>query len=135
MYAMTHERLYRYDTLEVQAPMIMRSGAWQGIVLVFLIASAIMAFVWLRSNTERLQRELVQTRKAHEIQGKTMENLGIELETYKSGRYVLAAVQRFELGLRPPTHGQVRRVTLPVMQKPDAGPPANASNTRVLARK
>jgi hypothetical protein len=122
MRTLAHNRLYRYETVEFEAPEAMRGMAWKSITLVAIVLVAALAFVWLRSSTERMQRSLAGLRHEHQLRLKELENLRIELETYKSGRYVLSAVNRLGLNLRPPYPGQVRRVAVTA--------PAESGNAR-----
>jgi len=96
------------------------AGLWPTIGLVTLVLLAALAFVGLRSATERQSRRLVELRLEREVRAKERENLRVELETYKSGSYILAAVNRLGLKLRPPLPGQVRRVSLSAAPAPQS---------------
>jgi hypothetical protein len=122
MRASSRTRPYRYETVEFQGSVTLHRGLWPLAVLVGIALAALLAYVGLRSATEVQQRQLSQLRKEYGISSKEAENLGIELESYKSGSYVLSAVNRLGLGLRPPYPGQVRRVSLIPTPAPEKEP-------------
>ncbi|MCF7855098.1 MAG: hypothetical protein K9N51_09895 [Candidatus Pacebacteria bacterium] len=106
-------RLYRYEMLESNMAQVSRAGVvWRLLVVIIPALAVALAFVWLQSTTEKLEQRLATLRREHELREKQVGNLRIELETYKSGRYIVSAVRRFDLELRPPYPGQVRRVSM-----------------------
>jgi hypothetical protein len=108
-------RRYQYRQLNVRAraapnrasPLAWRFGF---MLLCFLLIG--LYNVALVSRTEGLERELRKQQKRFSDGCKALENVRMDLESYRSGAYIMAQVQAMNLGLHHPFPGQVRRVSL-----------------------
>lgn len=110
-------RRYRLRELSVQVADGNRVGRTCRLgVLLLVVFSASVAFVWLRSSTERLNRELQAYQEEFRDRGREYDNLRVEYESFTSGEYILRRVAEFPPGrrLRPHLPGQVRRVSVPL---------------------
>ena len=101
----------RYQRVRVDAPPpgSVRSGAYV-VAIVVLSAAVAIAYVWFHSADVRLGRDVDGLRREFAIQAKEVENLHVQVESYRSGRYIGAAVKRFGLKLRDSIPGQIRWV-------------------------
>ena len=110
-------RRYRLQELSVRVTNGSRLGvAFRVGSLLLVVFAASVAFVWLRSSTERLGRELLAFQEEFRDRGREYENLRVEHESLTSREYVLRRVADFPAGrlLHPHLPGQVRRVALPL---------------------
>jgi len=105
-------RKYRYHVLEVKTERKPNAAFFRLGFVLFLFMVAGITFVWLRSATDRLNRSLQEKRQSYSVGTKQMENLRMELESYKNPHYITDKVTRMNLGLRPPFPGQVRRISM-----------------------
>ncbi len=88
-----------------------RSGIRATVLLIIVfLTTAALAYVWLRSGESELNRKAQNLRSEYREQVKELENLTMELERYRGGRYILTAVERLQLNLHQPVYGQVRRL-------------------------
>jgi len=110
----------RVANLQVRPPVWTGSTLWLGVLLVAVGLAVTLGFVYLRSATDAMIKERDLLARRLSIQAKEEENLWVELESYKRGDYILSAVVRLGLPLRPPAPGQVRRVTVRALNSPDA---------------
>ena len=120
-------RRYRLAELSVRLPVASRlATACQLGLLLLIVSAASMTFVWLRSGTERLSRELQAYQEEFRDRGKEYDNLRVEHERFTSGEHILRRVAEFPAGrrLHRPFPGQVRRVavqTQPIESDADQG--------------
>lgn len=113
MRAQASSRWHQYDMLDARALAPSRiGGLWFPVTVLLLVACGAIAYVWFQSTTDSLHRELTELRGANQVLGKEIDNLALDLETYKSARHISRSVQEFDLALRPPYPGQVRRLSL-----------------------
>lgn len=89
-----------------------RGGAFLLPLLALLLIGCLSAltFVWLNSQQDHMGRQIRETRKQIALRSKELENLRVEVESYKRGRYIHRAVSQLGLELREPLPGQVHRV-------------------------
>ena len=106
------QRAYRYQELEVEVPVSVKTGAWQFLLLLTIALSATLAFVWLTSQTESIEKNIMQLRNQTAVQASEVQNLRTRAERYRGGRYITAAVRRFNLDLQEAHAGQIRRMTV-----------------------
>jgi len=113
MRAKQHDRRYRRYRCRVDTAAAPRGGSlcYCAGVLVFLMLVS-LAFVWCRSEHARLDKHLQGLRREFGVRAKAEENMRMEVEAYRSGEYVLTAVDQLALGLRLAKPQQVRRVQL-----------------------
>ena len=112
MRASHHDRKYRRYQCHVNASPVRKGAVYCcGGVLVFALA-AILTFVWTQSALNNTSNRLQNLRREFALKAKEAENLRTDLEAFKGGRYILTAVDRLRLGLRPPLPGQVYRVSM-----------------------
>jgi len=92
-------------------PHVGRASFWFMVLLVLAVVSGV-ALMYIRFNSEQVKmgRELRTLRREFALRSKELENLRVEVESYKSGSYIRTAVRSMQLGLREPDKGQVRRV-------------------------
>ena len=129
MRAKQHDRRYRRYQCRVDTSAAPRGSlCYCAGVLVFLMLVS-LTFVWCRSAHGRLDKELQGLRRQFGAKAKEVENMHMEVETYRSGRYVLTAVEKLALGLRPANPQQVRRAHVD-----SAGVDAGPSDVDVVAR-
>jgi len=108
----TVQRRYRYRRLEVRAKGKPNPIMWKvGLMLLCFLMLGVY-YVWVISTNARLDRDLRRLQKAYSDGCKQLENVRMEMESYKSGHYILTQVQNLNLNLHPPYPGQVRRVSL-----------------------
>lgn len=112
MHTAVQHRAYRYQELEVEIPEGIKPGALQFAALVLLTLAAVIAFVWLTSQTETIEKNVTSLREQVATQRSEVENLRVVAERYRGGKYIAAAVRRFKLDLHPAYSGQVRRVSV-----------------------
>lgn len=88
-----------------------RASFWFVVLLVLTVVSGV-ALMYIRFNSEQVKmgRKLRSLRREFALRAKELENLRIEVESYKNGAYIRTAVRTMQLGLREPGNGQVRRV-------------------------
>jgi cell division protein FtsL len=96
---------------DVRPPAGGRASFWFVVLLVLAVVSGV-ALTYIRFNSEQVKmgRRLRALRREFALRSKELENLRIEVESYKNGAYIRAAVRNMQLGLREPDTGQVRRV-------------------------
>jgi len=112
MRARQHDRRYRRYQCRVDTAAAPRGSlCYCAGVLVFLMLVSLM-FVWCRSEHARLDKQLQGLRRGFGVKAKKVENMRMEVEAYRSGKYILTAVEQLALGLRPTNPQQVRRVQL-----------------------
>ncbi len=89
-----------------------RSGLVRGMVAltVALAFGLVLVFVRLNSEQVKLKRQVTELRRGFGLRSKEIENLGLEVEMYRSGSRIFAQIQRLRLGLRMPEPGQVIRM-------------------------
>lgn len=110
MRARQHDRRYRRYQCRVDTGAAPRGSlCYCAGVLVFLMLVSLV-FVWCRSEHARLDKQLQGLRREFGVKAKEVENIRMEVEAYRSGKYVLTAVEQLALGLRPANPQQVRRV-------------------------
>ncbi len=106
------KRVYRSEPME-QADTASARGTIIRIILPCLMVLATgIAYVWMQSSTETLQRKNSTLRAQNENLLRQLSNLRIDRETYTSRNEILKRVAEFQLDLRPPMVGQTRRVSL-----------------------
>ena len=107
-------RRYRLQKqrLEVKTAPRSHSLVWTGLTAAVALALVAMTYVYLRSVTEKMNRELQHKRQECQVKNKEIENQRMDIESLRSGRHILAAVQRMGMELRAPLPGQVRRILL-----------------------
>lgn len=106
------QRRYRLRPVQVKAKESPHPYAWRiGVVLFFLLGLGIY-YVHLISATERMQREHRRLLHEYDEGSKALENVKLELESFKSPNYIETQVKVMNLGLHPPYPGQVRRLSL-----------------------
>ena len=91
-------------------------------ILIVMASVTLLGFVWLRSGTEHWKKALSERQREYEVTLKKRDNLRAELETFRSGKYILSAVHHWNLDLHPPYPGQVRRVSLNRESQQEDGP-------------
>lgn len=106
------QRRYRSRRLEVRVKDRSNPVMWKIGLLLAVVLVAGVFYVWLISSNERLDRQLHNRQKQLADGMKQLENVRMELESYKSGHYIITQVQNLNLNLHPPYPGQVRRVSL-----------------------
>lgn len=105
-------RAYRYHDLDVEMSTGVKTGAWQFLTLAAVILLSVLAYVWLTSQTENIEQRVTSMRRKAAVRASEVENLSVKAERFRGGKYIAAAVHRFDLQLHPPYTGQVRRLTL-----------------------
>jgi len=126
-----HDRKYRrHQPCQVVLKTTAGSVRWGGLVILLLLLTTALAFVWCKSGQERTGRQVQRLRQQFAVKAKEAENLRLELERYRRGDYILSEVQRLGLDLRPADPDQVRRVRLVRPRVTDGLDPENmvASN-------
>ena len=106
------QRAYRYQELEVEVPVSVKAGAWQFFLLLTIALIATLAFVWLTSQTETIEKNIMRLRGQAAVQTSEVQNLRARAERYRGGKYIAAAVRRFNLDLQEANAGQIRRVSV-----------------------
>ena len=104
------ERTYRRHNQRPQAEPIPKTVRWYCLAVCVCALASALAFVWCRSEQERLGRRMDFLRHQCTLKVKEIDNLRMEREAYWSGTYILPAVNRFKLNLRPAAPGPVRRM-------------------------
>jgi len=106
------QRKYRLRPVQLKAKDPLHPWTWRiGLFLAGLLVLGIN-YVYLISATERMQREHRRLLRAYDEGSKALENVRLELESYKSPNYIETQVKLMNLGLHPPYPGQVRRLSL-----------------------
>ena len=82
------------------------------LVVVVLALGGALCYVRLRSCTEQNWNTVAQLKGAYEVRQRELENLEVQQEGLTNGRHIREAVERMRLGLKPPSQGQVRRMTV-----------------------
>lgn len=108
----TVQRRYRYRRLEVKGKGKPNPIIWKVVPMLGCFLALGVYYVWLISANAQLDRDLRRLQKAYSDGCKQLENVRMEMESYKSGHYILTQVQNMNLNLHPPYPGQVRRVSL-----------------------
>ena len=103
-------RRYRRHQLQTRTEPGTRAWRLYSAALLFLVLSTALTFVWFRSDEVKRRRTVQLLRRDYAAKAKELENLDMKVETYRSGKHILKAVARLQLGLRPPLPGQVRRI-------------------------
>ena len=85
---------------------------WRIGVFLFCLLALGIYYVHLISATERMQREHRRLLREYDEGSKALENVRLELASYKSPNYIETQVKLMNLGLHPPYPGQVRRLSL-----------------------
>ena len=111
-------RRYRRYDCQVNVDAGNKRFRWHCVALFAVILAGALSYVWLRSEQERLGRDIQGQRSKFAVRTKELVNLRMEMEGYKSGKYILTAVDRLGLELRAPLPGQVRRVKVERMSPP-----------------
>ncbi len=115
------ERKYRPYNCRVDTVPVSSKSRWCCVGISLFALFAALAFVWLQSDQQRTYKELQKIQHKLFLKGKEVENLGMQLEGYTSGKYVLTTVDRLGLNLRPPVRGQVCRVSRGVSREERGG--------------
>ena len=108
--ASQQKRMYRYGDIDVGANEGVKAGVLQMIFLLSLILIFVLAFVWMRSETEQTRKHLVELRSHYSVAAKELKNLKIEKAHYSSRQYISSAVEKFDLNLQPSFPGQVTKI-------------------------
>ncbi len=108
----TTKRVYRSEPMEQAGTASARGNMAKIILPCLMVLATGIAYVWLQSNTETLQRKNSSLRAQNENLLRQLSNLRIDRETYTSRNEILKRVAEFQLDLRPPMVGQTRRVSL-----------------------
>ena len=111
MKSRTEIRKYRRYHCRVETASDGHPLIWYLLVVLLLAGSAAMAFAWLQSERAGMGRELQRLRREFAVTAKEVENLKMEVESYRGGTYILSAVDTLGLKLRHPLPGQVVRVS------------------------
>ncbi len=83
-----------------------------------IVVVALLVYVRFRSQTQQFARQMATDRMELAKNAKELVNLHVLLEQYTSGDYILGAVRRYHMGLRPAFPGQVRRIPAPLVAGP-----------------
>lgn len=106
------QRRYRLRPVQAKVKGSPHPYAWRfGLVLSILLGLG-FHYVYLVSGTERMQREHRRLLRAYDEGSKALDNVKLELESFKSPNYIETQVKAMNLGLHPPYPGQVRRLSL-----------------------
>ena len=107
-----NQRRYRQNKVRVDQENAPHPVLWRVLLLLGIALGIGLYYVGQTKRRDDLQRNY--TALEREISGNTKEidNIRMQLESFKNGRYIMAKVEEKKLGLRPPLPGQVRRVTL-----------------------
>lgn len=103
-------RRYRRHQLRIRTEPGTRTWRIYSTALLLLVLGTALTFVWFRSDEVKRRRTVQHLRREYAARTKELENLRMKVETYRSGKHILNAVERLQLGLRPPLPGQVRRI-------------------------
>ena len=101
-------RTYRRHRCRVELSPACGAARWCGMIMLLITLAAALAFVHLRSERQKMGRQLQEMRADFALRAKEIANVSMEVESFKSGKYVFRVVKR--LGLRRPLPGQVRRI-------------------------
>ncbi|MFO7820713.1 MAG: hypothetical protein R6V56_01435 [Lentisphaeria bacterium] len=112
MYTAAKTRAYRYDEFAFDVSGDGKTGIWQFAIFGVICLLAVLAYVWLTSQTETFERRISEMRSKVAVQSSEVENLHMKAARFRGGKYIAAAVRRFDLNLRPAFIGQVRRVSV-----------------------
>lgn len=111
MMARTRPVMYKRVRVDEIAPGP-RLGALGYVLLVVVLPVFLLglAFVKLNSDQVTLRRRLTEMRRDFGLRSKEQANLQLEVEMYRNSARIFSQVQRLNLGLQMPAHGQVTRV-------------------------
>ncbi len=116
-----------YSRLRTDAGTVKGGVSWRMFLALAIAVGAALLFVWLRSSVETMNKELQLTRHKLAVRTKEVENLRMQLESYTRDNYILAAVEKYNLGLRPAEQGQVRRIAMSQSRNRQRVEPLSAS--------
>lgn len=83
---------------------------WLCAATIALLLGTSMTFVWLRSSTSGMQRQIERKKQEVNVNNQKIRNLHMEYEKYSAASYIENKVEELKLGLRRPVPGQVRRL-------------------------
>ncbi len=99
------KRIYHVDVAEYAAESHHHGNVWKIIFPCLLVLGTGLAYIWMQSSTENLQRENAALQEQRTQQLRQLSNLRIDRETYTSRSEILKRISEFELDLRPPMVG------------------------------
>lgn len=98
--------------LRVNVAPTTRGSAFGVVFLVGLGIFSMIAFIWLQNRTDHLKNQLTVLERKEDICQSKVENLKLKYNQVTDRTHLAEAVRKFNLGLRPPANGQVRRIKL-----------------------
>jgi cell division protein FtsL len=98
--------------LRVNVASTPRGSAFGVVFLVGIGIVSMVAFVWLTNRTDQLKNQLTVLERKQGICQSKVENLKLKYSQVTDRTHLAEAVRKFNLGLRPPANGQVRRIKL-----------------------
>ncbi len=106
------QRRYRTRALQVKAPREPNPLAWRIGLLLMVFLCGGLYYIWLRSATDGLDKELGKVKRDCSNAFKERDNLQMAMERFTSYAYLTQEARRRNLGLREYTPGQIRCLTL-----------------------
>ncbi len=106
------KRTYRADMTDSGSLASHHDTAWKIIFPCLIVLITGLAYIWLQSNTEKLQRTNTILQQQHQERTRQLTNLRLERETQTSRSEILRRVTELNLDLGPALFGQTRRITL-----------------------
>ncbi len=108
-----NQRKYRRQRIRVEAQGSPHPILWRMSFLLVVSLLLGLYYVGLTSKKERLDKEVRKMKQDVEDVSKQIENACMQLESFKSGRYILSKAEELKLGLgRPSFPGQVKRLRM-----------------------
>ena len=104
------QRRYRQQRLRSEQEGAPNPIFWRVVLLVSLSFVIGLFFVRQTNNIETLQRKLTTLERSASEGNKEIDNIKMQLESYRSGSYILTKVEASNLKLCAPQAGQVLRV-------------------------
>ena len=107
-----NHRRYRQNQVRVDQGNAPHPVLWRVLLLLGIALGIGLYYVAQTKRRDDLQRSYTALEREISGNAKEIDNIRMQLESFKNGRYIMAKVEEKKLGLRPPLPGQVRRVTL-----------------------
>ena len=106
------QRRYRQNKVRIEPGGAPHPLLWRVLLLLGLALGIGLYYVAQTKRRDDLQRNYTKLEQEISDNVKEIDNIRMQLESFKNGRYIMGKVEEKKLGLRPPLPGQVRRVTL-----------------------
>jgi cell division protein FtsL len=113
-----NQRKYRRQSLRVERTDASHPVLWRVSLLLLLSLVLGSYYVSLTQRRDNLEKSVRESRQKVAETAKEIENVKVQLESFKRGSYILTKAEELKLGLRQPFSGQVKRIKLADMGRP-----------------